>query len=727
MTEKFELDISGMSCAGCVATVERTLLAVPGVESATVNFADQSAFVVGSVKADDLIAVVKGVGYGANLRAEDDLVADDAEASRDFRRAVIRSVVAIGLGAVLMAGMWSDALPSMEDRAFWLVVGVIVLTVMVWSGGYFFSGAFNSLRHGMFTMDTLVAMGTGSAWLYSMIVVLLPGLLPVESRHLFFEAAIFIIGFISLGKALEARARTRVASAVKGLLDLRPKSTTRITDHGEEKVAVEAIREGEVLLVRPGESIPVDGDIVDGRSSVDESMLTGESVPVDKKAGDHVVAGTLNAHGALKIVATNVGRDTVLAKLVRLVREAQNSKPRIGRLADRIASVFVPGVILIAIVAAGIWLVVGPEPRAAHAVVVFMSVLIVACPCALGLAVPMSIMVGMGRAATSGFLIRNSDALQSASTLTTIIVDKTGTLTQGHPKVTNVYAIGDRVEMMSIAASLEALSEHPLATAVTDWCIEQQIDRFSVGDFTMDAGGGVSGRREGERLAVGNLAFLESLGMVAAKNFNPVKASTVVYVGRGNEVLGFIELFDELKPGSKAAVGALTALGIRVVMLTGDNAASAARVSNVLMLDDVRSGLRPEDKLDVVRELQGKGERVGMVGDGINDALALGAADVGFAMGDGADVAIETADITLLREDIGGVVQAIRLSRASLRNIYQNLFGAFAYNVLLIPVAAGVLYPAFGVLMEPMFAGIAMALSSLTVVGNAGRLRFACL
>ncbi len=716
------LEISGMSCASCVNAVENALQETSGVVSAAVNYADQSAWVNGSASVDALVAAVKRAGYGAKPRSgEESLDERDAKLQQQFREALIKSLVALGIGAAMMGGMMASILPPPDKQIFWGIIGLLTLAVMIWSGGHFYRGAWNAARHRTTTMDTLIALGTGSAWLYSMVVITLPDLVPEASRHIYFEAAVFIIGFINLGKALEGRAKGKASLAISRLIDLQPSTAIRVDDSGETEISIQDITIGDRIRIRPGETIPVDGKVDSGQSSVDESMLTGESVPVDKADGDSVIAGTINVQGTLEITAAHVGSDTVLARMIRLVREAQNSKPQIGILVDRIAAVFVPGVILVAIATAILWATFGPS--LSHAVVATLSVLIIACPCALGLAIPMSIMVGMGRAAEGGILIRNSDALQAASDLSTIILDKTGTLTEGKPVVTNAVNGSTGPHAFDIAYGLERLSEHPLARAVEDWCRDHGHTPADVEHFEIASGGGVKATLDGETVAIGNRSFLKSLGITSDELPIPDNASTTIFIGKGASVIGYFELFDEIKPTSEGAVAALRKLGLKVVMLTGDNEASAKRVSDSLNLDGYIAEVQPEDKLRILQQYQKDGERVGMVGDGINDSLALSAADVGFAMSSGADVAIESADVTLLRNDVRAVAASIQLSKLTLRNIYQNLTGAFAYNVALIPLAAGALYPFTGLLIDPAFAGFAMAASSVTVVANAGRLR----
>ena len=738
-----------MSCASCVTTVEQALRDTSGVSSATVNYADQSATVITTGEVEALVRAIKKSGYDATWLATDDPGSESdiqQQVSRlavDLKTALTQSIIALSLGVCLMLDVWFHYfpalhLPTVEAQASWVVIGLLTFGVTWFCGGHFFRGAWSAARHGTATMDTLIAVGTGAAWIYSMLVILFPSVVSEASRHHYFEAVAFIIGFINLGKALETYSRGKASLAVRKLLELAPKTATRMEQGQEVEIAVASVRVGDKLRIHPGETIPVDGEILSGVSSIDESMLTGESLPLDKTAGDAVITGTTNQQGSLVIQAGKVGRDTVLARMVRLVREAQNSKPRIGRLVDQVAAVFVPLVILVAIVTALTWWFVGPEPRLSHALVATMSVLIIACPCALGLATPMSIMLGMGRAASGGMLIRNSEALQTASKLTTIVVDKTGTLTEGKPVVTRVIADVALNDMLRVAWSLERLSEHPLARAVVDYCVDPNDTATTalmpgeVQAFAVKPGAGVHGVLDGEQVAAGNLDYLSSLGMVidtmpgsdtrSALQTQP--AGTAIYIGRGDSLIGLIEVFDPPRDSAAAAVKTLHGLGLGVIMLTGDNPNSAGRVARGVGLDEFHANMAPDEKLAFVRSLQQQGERVGMVGDGINDALALSVADVGFAMGGGTDIAIESADVTLLSDQLGGVAGAVLLSRRILNNIYQNLVGAFAYNIILIPVAAGVLFPTLGLLINPVFAGLAMAASSLTVVANASRLKW---
>ncbi|MFP6809106.1 MAG: heavy metal translocating P-type ATPase [Pseudomonadales bacterium] len=715
------LGISGMSCASCVNAVESALMATPGVVSAAVNYADQTALVKTSGSEQSVLDGVVGAGYGVSILEEGNYEQKDLLLKAEIRQLFLKSLGALSLGSFLMAASMGGSLPGLDQQLIWNVAGAVILAVMWMSGGHFYRSAYKAVTHLTTTMDTLITMGTGAAWIYSMVIINFPELFPESSRHLFFEAALFIIGFVNLGKTLEANAKGKTSAAIRKLIGLRPATALKIVDGEEVIVDIDAIEAGDILRIKPGEAFAVDGVVTSGASSVDESMLTGEPMLVEKGVDDHVVSGTLNQFGSLEIRASHVGSDTALSRIIQRVREAQNSKPEIGRLTDQISAVFVPIVILLSLLTVMVWWVFGPEPKVSYMIVTGMSVLIIACPCALGLATPMSIMVGVGRAAGSGILVKNGEALQAASQLTTIVLDKTGTLTVGKPQVEAVEASIDTPTFLAIAHSLEKLSEHPLAEAINRYCDDQVIDTMNVSEFIIVPGGGVSGILEGGPAACGNYRHMQELGFTGEES---VATGTVIYVGQNGRILGHLVLSDTLKEDSAEAVVSLKAQGLKVIMLTGDSKSSAQSIAELLSLDAVIAEVKPEDKLAHIEALQRKGEKVGMVGDGINDSLALTAANVGFAMGEGADVAVETADVALLGNSISGVGNAIKLSRATMRNIYQNLGAAFAYNILLIPVAAGVLYPFTGMLINPGFAGLAMALSSITVVSNASRLRW---
>jgi len=615
------------------------------------------------------------------------------------------------------------------NQMTWMALGILTLGLMVATGGHFYTGAWKAFRHHNANMDTLIALGTGTAWVYSIVVTSIPYALPEMARHVYFEASAMIIGLINLGQALELRAKGKTSEAVRRLLDLRAKTARVIRDGEEQDLPVEQVRAGDHIRVRPGESLPVDGEITEGKTRIDESMLTGEPMPVSKGEGDEVSAGTLNTHGSIIYKATRVGSETALAQIIRLVKKAQGSKPAIGRLADKISSVFVPSVMLIAVVSALVWYNVGPEPAVVHMMVAATTVLIIACPCALGLATPMSVMVGVGKAAEYGALIRQGDALQTAGKLDLVILDKTGTITEGHPAVTRFHATDDDTgRLLALAAGLEQHSEHPLAEAIMAKAKEQDASPENITGFEAHNGKGVKGELNGQSLRLGNRRWLESEGVDLAglqteADVITSEAGTPLFLALGDKPVGVIGVADAVKQDSQAAIRRLHDAGIRVMMVTGDVDATARAIAQKTGIDDYRAEVLPEDKASIVSEMRSKGYTVAMVGDGINDAPALAAADVGFAIGTGTDVAIESAGITLMRGSLHGVADAIEISRATVRNIHQNLFGAFIYNSMGIPVAAGLLYPLWGILMSPILAGAAMSLSSVTVVTNANRLR----
>jgi len=718
--ETILLSVDGMSCAGCVRTVEAALKGVPGVQVASVNFAGQTAAVTGETLASSLISAVIDAGYDARLLAENSIESQESEAVELLRRAVFRSLLALAGGSLLMADMWLGFLPLFTVTIVWVAIGIASLACMHIAGGHFFRGALSAARHLSTTMDTLIVLGTGSAWIYSMVVILYPELLPIGSRHQFFEAALFVIGFVNLGKALEMNARTRASLAIQKLYDLTPRFVTLIDSDEERLVPVADVEPGQQLRIRPGENFPVDGTVVDGRSSADESLLTGESLAIPLARGSGVSAGTLNIDGSLLVEAASVGEKTRLAAIRRLVNEAQNSKPPVARLVDQITAVFVPVIILIAGLTFMTWLLIGPEPQLSFAFVTAMSVLIIACPCALGLAVPMSIMVGIGRAATNGLLIRNGEVLQIASTLDIVVLDKTGTLTIGEPEVNAIDGLNDQA--LSIVLGLEQQSAHPIAKSIVSICLGRETTPAKVSSITEYPGGGVVAEFHGDELVLGSLNFLKQRGVSGVPEVERV--GTVVALAVGSAYVGHFVLIDKVREGARETIQSLLALGVTPVMLTGDRSAIAELVAEQVGITEIHAEVSPEKKLAVIQALQAAGHKVAMVGDGINDAAALSAANVGFAMGLGSDVALESADVTLRNGSLQGIEQMIRLSRKVLANVRQNLIAAFGYNILLIPVAAGLLYPFLGLLINPAFAGLAMALSSVTVVFNAGRLRF---
>ncbi|MDX1654979.1 MAG: heavy metal translocating P-type ATPase [Candidatus Competibacteraceae bacterium] len=727
------LSVSGMSCAGCVASVEKALQGVPGVEKAEVNFAEHTASVQGRVEARALIQAVRAAGYdAAQMKGIGDQADQEAEEAHRLKGQVRRTLVAFALAIPLMIGGMAGLFPALNQpggQFFWLLTGVLVAAVMVYSGGHFFANAWKHLRNHNANMDTLIALGTGSAWVYSMLVAAFPATVPSLARHAYFEAAVMIIAFINLGNVLESRARGRASRAIRRLIGLAPR-TARVVRHGiEQDLPLEEVGLNEILRVRPGEKIPLDGVILEGHSTVDESMLTGEPLPVVKTQGDQVVGGTLNKSGTFLLRTTHIGEDTALARIIEMVRRAQNAKPAIGRLADRVAAVFVPTVMIVAVLTALAWYNFGPEPVVSFMLVTTMTVLIIACPCALGLATPISIMVGVGKAAEYGILIRNGEALQRAGDLTTVVLDKTGTVTEGRPTVTELQAFdGDQDRLLALAAALEQLSEHPLAEAIVSAARERKLDILTVADFEALSGRGVRGRVAEQELLLGNRRLLTEQGIEpgpwqSRAEELAARGRTPIYLAVDGQPQGLLAVADPVKADSLKAVERFHALGLEVVMLTGDARATAEAVAREVGIDRVIAEVLPQDKDNTIAALQGEGKVVAMVGDGINDAPALARADVGFAIGTGTDVALESADVTLIRGSLHGVADGIHISRATLANIRQNLFGAFIYNSLGIPIAAGILYPVMGLLLNPMLAGAAMALSSVTVVGNANRLR----
>ena len=641
-------------------------------------------------------------------------------------------VFLLEMGGHLMPALHHLIVPNVSR---W-VQFALATPVVLWAGWPFFERAWLSLKTRNLNMFTLIAMGTGVAWCYSVIAVLAPGAFPSEFRDesglvaVYFEAASVITVLVLLGQVLELRAREHTSGAIKALLNLAPKTTRRITEAGnDEDVPVDAVQAGDRLRVRPGESVPVDGIVEDGRSSLDEAMVTGESMPVTKAVGDAVIGGTLNQTGALVIRAEKVGRDTMLARIVQMVAEAQRSRAPIQRMADQVAGWFVPVVLAIAVIAFVAWAIWGPSPRLAHGLIAAVAVLIIACPCALGLATPVSIMVGVGRGAGLGVLIKNAEALERFEKVDTLVVDKTGTLTEGHPAVTATASAAeiDEAEVLRLAASVEALSEHPLALAIANAAKARNLALAPVTDFDSPTGRGALGTVGGKRIALGNARFLAELGIDiaplagTAENLR-LDGATAIFLGQDDKVIGVIGIADPVKTSTPEALAGLAAEGIRVVMLTGDNHTTAEAVAKRLGISEIEADILPDGKSAVVARLRKEGRIVAMAGDGVNDAPALAAADIGIAMGSGTDVAIESAGVTLLKGDLTGIVRARRLSRATMRNIRQNLFFAFVYNAAGISIAAGALYPITGMLLSPIIAAAAMALSSVSVVTNALRL-----
>ena len=732
----YQFALQNVRCAGCVRSVEKSLNSTPEIQDFAINFADRTASVQTDADPDVVIKAVEAAGYGASLMQDQDDYDQRAEQERQAYRSTLRkSLVALAVGGVLMLAMligWMPDLHTIGGMLQGVALGVITLAIMAYSAGHIYKGAWQGLFRGDLNMDTLIALGTGTAWVYStgllLVTAVAPGVLPEAAMHLYYEAAVMILGFILLGQALESRARGNTNDALRKLLDLQPREALRIRDGESKSVPVAMLLPGDQVRIRPGERVPVDGVVIEGSSHLDESMLTGEPLPVKRQQGDQVTGGTVNGQGSLLIEVSAVGQKTVLAQIVATVREAQNAKPALGRLADRIAAVFVPVVILIAILTAVLWIWLAPAPAWPYAIVAALTVLIVACPCALGLATPMSVMVGVGRAAEHGVLIRNGDALQQAQAITTLVVDKTGTLTEGRPTVVELHAEGDADQWLQLAAGVEQHSEHPLAQAVVNYSRERGLELLDSQHFDATAGSGVSAQVNDQKILLGNRDWMQQQGVDTA-GFD-AKADTFSQAGRSliwmavdGQMKLLLAIADPLREDSTEAVAMLHRQGLEVVMLSGDNAQTANAIAREAGIDRVIAEVKPEQKQAVIRDLQAQGKIVAMVGDGINDAPALAQADIGYAMGSGTDVAISSADVTLMRSSLLSVVDAIGISRATVRNIKQNLFGAFIYNTLAIPVAAGVLYPLIGLLLNPAIAGAAMALSSVTVVTNARRLK----
>lgn len=734
--KSIRLSIEGMGCASCVGKIEQGLLSTDGVQSATVNLVDRTARVEVSANVLDatIVGAIEAAGsyHASVLRNAADEQEKASAAQAHLNHKIKQSALALLTGVSLMVASMLGILPDPSATGFWLVVGLLTTAVMVYSGAHFFLSAWNGFKHQSASMDTLVAMGTGMALVYSMLVVLAPDLLPEASRHMYFEAALIVIALVNIGHVLEARARGNTNQAIEKLMGLQAKKARIKRGDSEVDIAIEAVNIGDVVHVRAGERIPVDGIVTQGLAYIDESMLTGEAMPVPKDIGAEVVAGTINGQSSFYYTTTRIGADTVLAHIIETVRKAQSAKPEIAKLVDRIAAVFVPMVLLIALLTAIFWLLYAHESAITIALVTSMSIVLIACPCALGLATPISMIVGIGKAAEHGILIRRGEALETTSRLTTIVLDKTGTITLGKPKVTDhITAEGwTENDVLSLAASVEHGSEHPLAKAVLDESSARNIDPMLAIDFAQTPGLGAIAQVNKQRVLLGNAAWLHQHQVPISTDWQS-KADALaqagkspVFISYGQHLVGMIAVSDPIKDDAAQAITQLKKSGLRVVMLTGDHRQTAQTVAKQVGIDDVYAELSPEGKDAMIAQLQASGEMVGMVGDGINDAAALARADVGFAIAQGSDIAIESADIVLLRASLQAIPDAIAISAATLRNIQQNLGGAFIYNMLAIPIAAGVLFPAFGILLNPMLAGAAMALSSVTVVSNANRLRF---
>ncbi len=736
--EKVSLKIRGMTCASCVKKIEDALNASPGVVHADVNLGSGSAnirYLPAMADVESLKKTIESAGY--KVGHEEAPPKEEDAKHREYRTLFRKFLLAAVISLPVVVVSYPKFFPVLKDmdmeglRMLWIGASILTIPVLVYSGSSFFRGMIAAFRHRSADMNTLIGLGTGMAWLFSTVVVLFPEVFPENAREPYFDVVSVVIGLVVLGQALELRAKGRTSEAIKKLMGLQAK-TARVVREGKElDIPIEEVLVGDVIIVRPGEKIPVDGVLVEGHSSVDESMLTGEPLPAEKKEGDEVIGGTINKTGAFRFNATKVGKDTALAQIIKMVQDAQGSKAPIQKLADTVSGYFVPVVMVIAVTSFMLWYDLGPEPRLIHALLGAVTTLIVACPCALGLATPTSLMIGVGKAAENGILIRNGEAIQIASALDTVVLDKTGTITIGKPTLTDIITSGGFNEegIIKFAASLEKNSEHPLAEAILEGAKSRGIETSDPRDFSAIPGHGVEGVVDGHRINLGNRKLMDRIGAdlgTLEENSHALagEGKTPMFVAVDGKAAGIIAVSDPLKEDSVEAIQSLRKLGIEVVMITGDNKRTAGAIAKKVGIERVLAEVLPEDKAREVKNLQLEGKKVAFVGDGINDAPALAQADVGMAIGTGTDVAIEASDITLIKGSLLGIAAAFSISKSTMKNVRENLFGAFFYNTALVPVAAGVLYPIWGITINPILAGAAMALSSVTVVSNANRLRF---
>ena len=746
-TARARIAVKGMTCASCVAAVERALTKTSGVLEASVNPALAEASVLYEPRLIDFAGLKRAIessGYRATeapAATETGVDKQEQERQQEYRTLMRKFWFAALVSEPVIVFSYPQLFPGLREwlapgsgarRLVWALLGVVTLPVLLWSGSQFFTGMWAALKHRSANMHTLIAIGISAAFLYSVVAVAFPQLFPsLALAEVFWDVTAVVVALVVLGMALEVKAKGRTSEAIRKLIGLQAKVARVLREGKETDIPVEEVLVGDTVVVRPGEKIPVDGEVIDGSSAVDESMITGESLPVEKHPGDEVIGATLNKTGSFKFRTTKIGKDTALANIIRMVQDAQGSKAPIARVVDRVSGYFVPAVMILATAAFIVWYDVGPEPRIIYATIVLVTTLIIACPCALGLATPTSLTVGIGKGAENGILIRSGDALQTAKQLDVIVLDKTGTITKGEPALTDVVAAGgfDEPTVLRLAASLERGSEHPLGEAVVKGAEAKQITLAAVADFAAIPGHGVSGKVEGRVVLLGNAGLMRDRGV----EIGPLSANwerlaeegkTPMYVAVDGKAAGLVAVADTVKPDSQNAIAALRQMGLEVIMITGDNARTANAIARQVGVDRALTEVLPQDKAHEIQKLQLEGRVVAMVGDGINDAPALAQADVGLAIGTGTDVAIEASDITLIKGSLRGVVTAMEISRATMCNVYQNLAGAFVYNTLGLPIAMGVLYPVVGLLLSPLIAAAAMAFSSVTVVTNANRLRY---
>ena len=750
-TASMRVRIKNMHCSSCVIRIELALQTTPGVVAARASAFTNAVDIEYLPERTDFGAIraaIESIGYRV---AEEDKTAkpateeealDPEDAARQAEYGLLMRkfwfAAAVSLPVMLLS--YPDLVPGLRDwmpmgsstrRIVWALLGVLSLPVLVWSGSQFFTGMWEGLKHRSANMHTLIAIGISAAYLYSVVAVAFPALFPrMELAEVFWDVTTVVVALVVLGLALEIKAKGRTSEAIKKLIGLQAKTARVLRDGKEIDLPVEEVVVGDTVVIRPGDKIPVDGAVTEGGSAVDESMITGESIPIEKHTGDEVIGGTLNKTGSFKFSAIKVGKDTALANIIRMVKDAQGSKAPIQRVVDTVSGYFVPAVMILAVLAFVAWHLFGPEPRLIFATIVLVTTLIIACPCALGLATPTSLTVGIGKGAENGILIRSGDALQSAEKLDAIILDKTGTITRGEPSLTDVVAKGvDEATVLRLAASLERGSEHPLGEAIVKGAEARNVQLADAKDFAAIPGHGVGGRVDDRAVLLGNAKLMRDRGIAIGELLGDwerlaEEGKTPMYVAADGKSLGLVAVADTVKPDSKVAIEVLKRLGIEVIMLTGDNERTARAIARLVGVERVLAEVLPDEKAHEVQKLQLEGKSVGMVGDGINDAPALAQADVGFAIGTGTDVAIEASDVTLIKGSLMGVATAIEISKATMHNVRQNLVGAFGYNVLGIPVAMGVLYPFLGLLLSPLIAAAAMAFSSVTVVTNANRLRY---